>query len=148
MRSNDQHLDFDLELAKSHSNDNPVYYIQYAHARICAIFRQLAEKHWSYNRTASDAARARLTEPPEVELLDELMRFPEIIEAAAEQRGPQILATYLRELAGAFHAWYNALPILVAEEELRNARLGLCVAVRQVIANGLRLLGVSAPESM
>jgi arginyl-tRNA synthetase len=148
MRSNDQHLDFDLELAKSHSNDNPVYYIQYAHARICALFRQLAEKHWSYNRTASDAARARLTEAQEVELLDQLMRFPEIIEAAAEQRGPQILATYLRELAGAFHAWYNALPILIAEEELRNARLGLCVAVRQVIANGLRLLGVSAPESM
>ncbi|MCK7592525.1 arginine--tRNA ligase [Pseudomarimonas salicorniae] len=148
MRSNDQHLDFDLELAKSHSNDNPVYYIQYAHARICALFRQLAEKHWSYNRTASDAARARLTEPQELDLLDELMRFPEIIEAAADQRGPQILANYLRELAGAFHSYYNALPILVPEEELRNARLGLCVGVRQVIANGLKLLGVGAPESM
>jgi arginyl-tRNA synthetase len=148
MRSNDQHLDFDLELAKSHSNDNPVFYIQYAHARICALFRQLAEKHWSYNRTACDAARARLTENAELDILDELMRFPEIIEAAAEQRGPQILANYLRELAASFHSYYNALPILVPEEELRNARLGLCVAVKQVIANGLRLLGVSAPESM
>lgn len=148
MRSNDQHLDFDLELAKSHSNDNPVYYIQYAHARIHALFRQLAEKHWSYNRTASDAARARLTEPQELDLLDELMRFPEVIEAAADQRGPQILANYLRELAGSFHSYYNALPILVPEEELRNARLGLCVGVRQVIANGLKLLGVNAPESM
>jgi len=148
MRSNDQHLDFDLELAKSHSNDNPVYYIQYAHARICALFRQLAEKHWSYNRTAADAARARLTEAQELALLDDLMRFPEIIEAAAEQRGAQIVATFLRELAAAFHSYYNAHPILVPDEELRNARLGLCVAVRQVIANGLRLLGVSAPESM
>ncbi|MBD8527036.1 arginine--tRNA ligase [Pseudomarimonas arenosa] len=148
MRSNDQHLDFDLELAKSHSNDNPVYYIQYAHARICAIFRQLVEKHWSYNRTASDAARARLTEDAEHTLLDELMRFPEIVQASAEQRGPQIVANYLRELAAAFHSYYNGTPILVPEEELRNARLGLCVAVRQVIANGLKLLGVSAPESM
>ncbi len=148
MRSNDQHLDFDLELAKSQSNDNPVYYVQYAHARVHALMRQLAEKHWSWNRTAAESARARLVEPQEEHLLNELMRFPEAVESAAEQRGPQVIATYLRELAAAFHSYYNAVSILVPDEELRNARLGLCLAVRQVLANGLKLLGVSAPERM
>jgi arginyl-tRNA synthetase len=148
MRSNDQHLDFDLDLAKKHSNDNPVYYVQYAHARICALQRQLAEKHWSYNRTAADAARDRLTEPAEELLLNELMRFPDLVEAAAEARGPQIVANYLRELAAAFHSYYNGVAILVPDEPLRNARLGLCMAVKQVLVNGLRLLGVNAPESM
>ena len=148
MRGNDQHLDFDLELAKSHSNDNPVYYVQYAHARVCALMRQLAEKHWSFNRTGADQARARLTEPQEDELLGELMRFPESIEAAAAGRAPQVLAHYLRDLAASFHSYYNAVAILVPDEELRNARLGLCLAVKQVLANGLRLLGVSAPETM
>ena len=148
MRSNDQHLDFDLELAKSHSNDNPVYYIQYAHARVCSLFRQLTEKLWTFNRSAADAARTRLVEPAEQELLEEMMRFPEIVEAAAEQRGPQIVANYLRELAASFHSYYNAVPILVEEEALRSARLGLCLGVKQVLANGLKLLGVSAPESM
>ncbi|HPA00717.1 MAG TPA: arginine--tRNA ligase [Chiayiivirga sp.] len=148
MRGNDQHLDFDLDLAKSQSNDNPVYYIQYAHARICAILRQLAEKKWSYSRSAVEAARARLVEPQEQVLLMELFRFPEMVEAAAENDAPQLIATYLRELAGEFHSYYNATAILVPEEELRNARLGLCLAVRQVLANGLALLGVSAPETM
>jgi arginyl-tRNA synthetase len=148
MRSNDQHLDFDLELAKSRSNDNPVYYIQYAHARVCSLFRQLAEKGWSYHASAALNARARLTDRHEDALVGELMRYPEVIEAAALHRGPQILANYLRELAAEFHAFYNALPILVEDEELRSARLGLAAAVRQVLANGLGLLGVSAPESM
>jgi arginyl-tRNA synthetase len=148
MRGNDQHLDFDLELAKSHSNDNPVYYVQYAHARVCALMRQLAEKHWSFNRTGADQARARLVEAQEDELLGELMRFPESIEAAASGRAPQVLAHYLRDLAASFHSYYNAVAILVPDEELRNARLGLCLAVKQVLANGLKLLGVSAPETM
>jgi arginyl-tRNA synthetase len=148
MRGNDQHLDFDLELAKSHSNDNPVYYVQYAHARVAALMRQLAEKHWSFNRTGADQARGRLTETQEDELLGELMRFPEAIDAAATNRAPQVIVTYLRELAAAFHSYYNAVPILVPDEELRNARLGLCLAVKQVLANGLKLLGVSAPETM
>ena len=148
MRGNDQHLDFDLELAKSHSNDNPVYYVQYAHARVCALMRQLAEKLWSFNRTGADQARALLTHAQEDELLGELMRFPESIEAAAANRAPQVLATYLRELAASFHSYYNAVDILVPEEDLRSARLGLCLAVRQVLANGLSLLGVSAPEKM
>ena len=148
MRSNDQHLDFDLELAKSRSNDNPVYYIQYAHARIASLFRQLKEKGLSYNDSAALSARKRLTESHEDLLLTDLMRFPEVLESAAINRGPQILANYLRELAAAFHAFYNAQPILTADEELRAARLGLCKATQQVLANGLALLGVSAPESM
>jgi arginyl-tRNA synthetase len=148
MRGNDQHLDFDLDLAKSRSNENPVYYIQYAHARVCSLFRQLAEKQMSYNRGAAEAARQRLAEPHEDVLLDELMRFPEVVEAAAAGRAPQVVANYLRELAAAFHAFYNAQPILVTDEELRNARLGLAKATQQVLANGLALLGVSAPEKM
>lgn len=148
MRGNDQHLDFDMTLAKSQSNDNPVYYIQYAHARICAIFRQLAEKKLNHTRSAIDAARSRLVEPQEQALLMELFRFPEIVESAAENDAPQLVATYLRELAGTFHSYYNATAILVPEEELRNARLGLCLSVKQVLVNGLALLGVSAPETM
>ncbi|GAB2665282.1 arginine--tRNA ligase [Arenimonas aestuarii] len=148
MRGNDQHLDFDLDLAKSRSNENPVYYIQYAHARVCSLFNQLAERQLSYNRGAAEAARQRLVEPHEDELVDELMRFPEVVEAAALGRAPQIVANYLREVAAAFHAFYNAQPILVPDEELRNARLGLAKATQQVLANGLALLGVSAPEKM
>jgi arginyl-tRNA synthetase len=148
MRGNDQHLDFDLELAKSHSNDNPVYYIQYAHARIASLFRQLKDKGLAYNDSAAISARKLLTGEPEDALLVELMRFPEMIESAANSRAPQVLAHYLRDVAAAFHGFYNACPILIAEEELRNARLGLCKATQQVLANGLALLGVSAPESM
>lgn len=148
MRGNDQHLDFDLELARKQSNDNPVYYIQYAHARICALLRQLAEKQWTYTRTGIEAARTRLVEPQEQDLLMELLRFPEVIDSAAANDAPQLVATYLRELAGEFHSYYNATAILVPEEELRNARIGLCLAVRQVLVNGLALIGVSAPETM
>ena len=148
MRGNDQHLDFDLELAKSHSNDNPVYYIQYAHARIASLFRQLKEKGLAYNDNAALSARKRLTSDAEDALLVELMRFPEMIESAAANRAPQVIANYLRETAAAFHAFYNGSPILTAEEEVRNARLGLCKATQQVLANGLSLLGVCAPESM
>ncbi len=148
MRSNEQHLDFDLELAKSHSNDNPVYYIQYAHARIASLFRQLREKGLAYNDSAAVSAREKLTGEHEDILISELMRLPEVVETAAINRGPQILVHYLRDTAAAFHAFYNAQPILTAEEELRQARMGLCKATQQVLANGLALLGVSAPESM
>ena len=148
MRGNDQHLDFDLDLAKSRSNENPVYYIQYAHARVCALLRQLAEKHWTCSRSAAESARHRLTLDQETVLLSELMRFPEVVDTAAGSRAPQLVAGYLRELAAAFHSYYNAVSILVDEEELRNARMGLCLAVKQVLANGLALLGVKAPETM
>ena len=148
MRGNDQHLDFDLELAKSHSNDNPVYYIQYAHARIASLFRQTKEKGLAYNNSAALSARKLLTSEVEDVLLVELMRFPEMVESAAHGRAPQVMAHYLRDTAAAFHAFYNAQPILSADEETRHARLGLCKATQQVLANGLALLGVSAPETM
>jgi arginyl-tRNA synthetase len=148
MRSNDQHLDFDLDLAKSHSNDNPVYYIQYAHARVASLFRQLKEKGLHYTDSAALSARARLVDESEDLLLGELMRFPEMVESAATNRGPQILVHYLRDTAAAFHSFYNTVGILNAEEELRNARLGLAKATQQVLASGLALLGVSAPETM
>jgi arginyl-tRNA synthetase len=148
MRGNDQHLDFDLELAKSHSKDNPVYYVQYAHARIARLFRQLKDQGLVYNDSAALSARKRLVLAQEDELIGELMRFPEAIESAAQNRAPQVLVHYLRDLAAALHAFYDGEPILKAEEDLRQARLGLAKATQQVLANGLALLGVSAPESM
>jgi arginyl-tRNA synthetase len=148
MRSHDQHLDFDLDLARSQSNDNPVYYVQYAHARVAALFRQLTEKGMTFNRASGDAARERLVHEQEVELMQLLLGWPEMVAAAANARSPQIIANGLRELAAAFHSYYNAVPILVDEDALRCARLYLCKAVKQVLANGLALLGVSAPEQM
>jgi len=148
MRSHEQHLDFDLDLARSHSNDNPVYYVQYAHARVASLFRQLAEKSVAYNRASGDASRERLDHDAEQVLLQQLLRWPEVLEGAAEMRSPQIVANGLRELAAAFHSYYNAVPILVDDDALRNARLYLVSAVKIVLASGLKLLGVSAPESM
>lgn len=141
MRKCEQHLDFDLELAKSRSNENPVYYIQYAHARICSVFRQFSEK-WK-----SETLK-QLVEPHEKILLADLAIYPELIEMAAVNREPHIIAHYLRELAGNFHAYYNAHGFLVDSVEVRDARLSLIRSVQQVLVNGLRLLGVSAPESM
>jgi arginyl-tRNA synthetase len=147
LRKCDQHLDFDLELARSHSNDNPVYYVQYAHARIGAVLRQLAERGLKYEQPAPDAL-AILGEQPEMELAATLARYPELIESAALAHEPHQIAYYLRELAGLFHAYYNNHPFLVDDAGLRNARLTLVLAVRQVLRNGLRVLGVSAPEQM
>ena len=137
MRSNDQHLDFDLELAKSRSNDNPVYYIQYAHARVCSVFRQLSEKSLDWDRDAGLAHLERLTEAHEKTLMTTLSRFPEIIELAADNRAPQHLVHYLRDLANEFHTYYNAHTFIVDDEVLRDARLALISATRTVIANGL-----------
>ncbi len=148
MRSNDQHLDFDLELAKSHSNDNPVYYIQYAHARISSVFRQLEEKSLTWDSASGIDNFAGLTEIHEKALMRTLSRYPEVIDLAANNRAPQHLANYLRDLANEFHTYYNAHQFIVDEEGLRNARLTLIAATRQVIANGLGILGVSAPDSM
>ena len=148
MRSNDQHLDFDLELAKSHSNDNPVYYIQYAHARVASVFRQLEEKSLKYDQTAGVDNFGLLTEPHEKSLMSTLSRFPEVIELAANNRAPQHLVHYLRDLANEFHTYYNAHTFIVDDDLLRNARLALITATRVVIASGLNIIGVSAPESM
>jgi len=148
MRSNDQHLDFDLELAKSRSNENPVYYIQYAHARVASVFRQLADKSLAWDESAGKAGLDQLVEPHETALMRTLSRYPEIIELAAEGRAPQQLVHYLRDLANDFHTYYNAHTFLADDESLRNARLALVSATRSVIASGLRILGVSAPDSM
>ncbi len=147
MRSNDQHLDFDLELAKSRSNDNPVYYIQYAHARVCRIFDRLAERDLKWDRKHGNKTFELLTEPHERELLFVLTRYPEVLHLAASNHAHQHLVHYLQELATAFHAYYNAVRIL-DDKKTRDARLNVTAAVRQVIRNGLGLLGVSAPQAM
>jgi len=148
MRSNDQHLDFDLELAKSRSNDNPVYYIQYAHARVASVFRQLAEKSLEYDEAGAVSAFARLTESHEKALMSSLSRYGEIIELAANNRAPQHLVHYLRDLANELHSYYNAHQFIVDDDDLRNARLALIDATRTVIASGLGIIGVSAPDAM
>lgn len=148
MRKSDQHLDFDLDLAKSQSNDNPVYYLQYAHARICSVLRLAEERGQSWDETQGQAHFHLLTEPHEQNLLTTLSRYPEVIEAAAEAYEPHQIAYYLKEMATDFHTYYNAHTFLVDDASLRNARLALLAATRQVLRNGLALLGVSAPQAM
>jgi arginyl-tRNA synthetase len=146
MRRCEQHLDFDLDLAKSQSADNPVYYIQYAHARVCSVMRQLQQKGLDHDPAGADLGR--LTEAHERSLVEDLSCYPERVETAATHEEPHLVAHYLRELANGLHTYYNAHQFLVDDPGLRNARLSLILAVRQVIRNGLTLLGVRAPESM
>jgi len=146
-RKNDQHMDFDLDLARAQSADNPVYYIQYAHARICSVFRRERESGGGAMGLSDDQLK-HLTEQGEFELLQTLSRFPEVVEHAAAGYEPHLVAYYLRDLARDFHAYYNAHPFLAAPADVRGARLQLIDAARQVIANGLKLLGVGAPEKM
>ncbi|HCA26927.1 MAG TPA: arginine--tRNA ligase, partial [Betaproteobacteria bacterium] len=144
LRKSDQHLDFDLDLAKSQSSDNPVYYIQYAHARICSVFAQ-------WGGAVDDLASAGLTplvSDYELALLQRLGEYPDVVESAAGERSPHLIAYYLKELAAELHTYYNAEHFLVADEAVKLARLALIAAVRQVLANGLALLGVSSPEKM
>ncbi len=148
MRKCEQHMDFDLDLAKSQSNDNPVYYIQYAHARVCSVLRQLAEKNMSHDIAAGNENLALLTESHETDLAIQLVKYPEVVEKAAVNAEPHLLVHYLRELANQFHTYYNAHQFIVEDDDIRNARLNLISAASQVIYNGLHLLGVSAPESM
>ncbi|HEX6550863.1 MAG TPA: arginine--tRNA ligase [Gammaproteobacteria bacterium] len=147
-RKPDSQLVFDIDLARSQSNDNPVYYIQYAHARIASVFRQLDEKGFSYDAENGRSKLARLTESHEQNLMVELSRLPEMTEIAARNLEPHLLAQYLREVATAFHTWYDTHQFLVDDKDLRDARLTLSRATRQVLRNGLALLGVSTPESM
>jgi arginyl-tRNA synthetase len=146
LRSHDQALDFDLELAKSRSNENPVYYIQYAHARVASVMKQLSSKGYSYDANAADLSL--LTNTHEQAVLTAVSKYPEIIEHAALARAPHALVHFLRELANTLHTYYNAEQFIVEEAPLRNARLTLVLAVQQVIRNGLGILGVSAPETM
>ncbi len=148
LRKCEQHMDFDLDLAKSQSADNPVYYVQYAHARICSVFRQAREKGYAHDVALGNRELTRLTEAHEQALLARLARYAEVLEAAALAHEPHQLAHYLRELAADFHLYYNTHVFLVEDPSVRNARLNLIAATRQVLANGLALLGVSAPQTM
>ncbi len=147
-RKPDSQLTFDIDLARSQSNDNPVFYVQYAHARVCSLLRQAREKGYAHDAANGAASLQVLGDAPAQELMRELSRFPEVVEAAGATLEPHLVAQYLRELANAFHGWYHASPVLVDDAALRDARLALALATRQVLANGLDLLGVSAPESM
>ncbi len=148
MRRCEQHLDFDLDLAKSRSSDNPVYYIQYAHARICSVLREAGARGMGFDPGQAVVDAAQLAESHELALLRSLSRYPEVIDSAACALEPHQLAYYLRELANDLHTYYNAHTFLVDDAALRTARLALVAATRQVLANGLVLLGVSAPEEM
>ena len=148
MRRSEQHMDFDLKLATSKSNENPVFYVQYAHARVCSVFRQLDEKGWERNLLLGMESLNKLTEDHEIALLGTLARYPEVLERAALQYEPHQVIHYLRDLAHEFHTYYNAHQFLVDDASLRDARLNLVGAVKQVLANGLGLLTINAPESM
>ena len=147
-RKADSQLVFDIDLARSQSNDNPVYYIQYAHARVASVLRQLGERGLHWNRDNGLAHLARLDNEHEQALMTQLSRYPEIVEAAAASLEPHLIAQYLRELANALHTYYHAHHFIVDDADLRDARIALIVAAQQILRNGLELLGVSAPESM
>jgi len=147
-RKSEQHMDFDLDLAKSQSNENPVYYIQYAHARICRVLAQSVEKGYELDLQQGLQNLAELNSEHEMALATELAKFPEIIARAAVVYEPHQIAYYLKDVANAFHSYYNASQFIVEEEAVRQARLTLISATRQVLQNGLKLLDVSAPESM
>ena len=146
LRKSEQHMDFDLDLAKSKTNENPVFYIQYAHARICSVFRQANEKGFESN--LEDANLSLLTEEVEKNILRELSRYKSVIESAAIQYEPHQLAYYLRDLATQFHSYYNACTFILEDQDLTQARLSLIHAAKQILRNGLSILGVGAPESM
>lgn len=148
MRRSEQHMDFDLKLATSKSNENPVFYVQYAYARVCSVLRQLDEKNWERDFRLGMDNLMLLTEEHETILLGTLTRYPEMLERAALQYEPHQLIQYLRELANEFHTYYNAHQFLVENGQIRNARLNLICAVKQVLANGLNLLDINTPEAM
>ena len=147
-RKPDSQLTFDIDLARQQSNDNPVFYVQYAHARVCSLLRQAQEKGLEHDPAQGLAALAQLDDALSLELMSEISRYPEAVEAAGIALEPHLIAQYLRELAHAFHTWYHGTPVLVDDAGLRNARLVLASAARQSLANGLGILGVSAPEKM
>ncbi|MGI6649431.1 MAG: arginine--tRNA ligase [Bacillota bacterium] len=147
MRAAESHLDFDLDLAKAQTNENPVYYVQYAHARICSIFRQ-ANEAGIKQPVIETGCLERLREPAEIDLLAKVAEFPVEVIMAAESREPHRLARYVHELAALFHSYYNAYRVLVEEGELRDARLVLVQTIQTTLRNGLRILGITAPTRM
>lgn len=148
MRKSEQHMDFDLKLATSKTNENPVFYVQYAHARVCSVLRQLDEKGLKRNLNLGMDNLNKLTEPHESALITLLSKYPETLEKSALQYEPHLLIHYLRDLANSFHTYYNAHQFLVDDEAVRNARLNLICAAKQVLSNGLSLLNINTPESM
>jgi len=148
MRKVEQHMDFDLDLAKSQSNENPMYYIQYAHARICSVYSKLIAADLAHDLEAGNSHLELLVKEHEQALLKRLAAYPEIIKTAAKNLEPHSIAHYLRELATDFHSYYNAEKFIIDDSNLRNARFNLILAVKQTIHNGLDILGVSSPESM
>ena len=148
MRKPEQHLDFDLELAKKRSNENPVYYIQYAHARICSVQENMIKQGKTWNKHIGLTHLNQLNLNDEKNLMKAIAQFPDMVASAARQYAPHQLAHYLQEIAGLFHSYYNATYVLVEQETLRHARLCLIMAVQQVLSNGLKLLGIGAPKSM
>ena len=146
LRKSEQHMDFDLDLAKSKTNENPVFYIQYAYARISSVFRQAQDKGINFNHKGADLSL--LLEESEKTILRELNRYKGIIESSALQYEPHQLAYYLRDLAAHFHSYYNSCPFILEDQNLTQARLSLIYATKQVLENGLHILGVSAPDSM
>ena len=147
-RKADQHMDFDLELAKTQSKDNPIYYIQYAHARVCSVHRKLAENNWTWDQEAGLTHLDRLDSEHEKDLITRLSKYPEVLTNAAVNYEPHLLANYLKELANDFHSYYNSNKMLIDDADLRNARITLSEAARQVLNNGLTLLGADSPEQM
>ena len=148
MRSLDTQLDFDLDLAKSHSNENPVYYIQYANARIFSIYKQIAENGDVFDMTWKNTKWDKLKEERELALIKKMAAYPEEIRKAAADRAPHRIAHFVYEMAGLFHAFYNNCHIIQSDKELEEARLALVTAVQITIANCLAVLGISAPETM
>ena len=147
-RRADSQLTFDIDLARSQSNDNPVYYVQYAHARVCSMLRKTEDAGQPFDHSVAMANLALLDSDQEKAVLNRLARYPEVVEHAAKSREPQQVAQYLLDLAGDFHTCYNAVKVMVDDDTLRNTRLALGLATRQVLRNGLDLMGVSAPEEM
>ena len=148
VRRVDSQLTFDIDLARSQSSDNPVYYIQYAHARVCSVLRKAQSEDKAFDQALAFDNLALLEDEREKHLFNRLAAYPEVVKRAATQREPHQIAQYLQDLASEFHTYYNAVRVMVDDDALRNARLALGIAVRQTLRNGLELLGVSAPEEM
>ncbi|MEG0381332.1 MAG: DALR anticodon-binding domain-containing protein, partial [Kurthia sp.] len=145
MRAGDSHMDFDLDLAVKQSNENPVYYAQYAHARICSILRQANEKGFKVEPTKGNL----LTTEKDIDVLKKVGDFPQVVADAAKARAPHRIANYIQELAATFHSFYNAEKVLdEANRERSEARLAMITSVKQTVANALKLIGVSSPEKM
>ena len=149
-RKSDAEFVFDITLAQQKSDENPVYYLQYAHARICSVFANAAERGYAVpaDETLADADLSTLTGEQAAQLMNKIAEYPGVLTLAARDEAPHVVCYYLKDLAAAIHAFYNAERVLVDDEAVRNARLALLGAARQVLRNGFAILGIAAPESM